>query len=149
MIPYGVLFVWFDPSHSSQYFFSQVMSGWFILGWTGTKQDLICLVCHVCFLQPYGHLLGKGWPPGSLVCNVFLSLCHQLIPCPWSCVVSDCIDSWSLPSLLCSRTICSATCEAQTSKPSILTQTLYHWVLQSHIVWWLQWKFQITAMTLE
>ena len=30
-----------------------------------------CLSCFlVCSLQPCGHLLGKGWPLGSLVCNV-------------------------------------------------------------------------------
>ena len=28
--------------------------------------------CRVCFLQPCGHLLGKGWPLGSCVCDVFL-----------------------------------------------------------------------------
>ena len=26
----------------------------------------------VCSLEPYGHLLGNGWPLGSLVCDVFL-----------------------------------------------------------------------------
>ena len=26
----------------------------------------------VCSLQPCGHLLGKGWPLGYLVCDVFL-----------------------------------------------------------------------------
>ena len=25
----------------------------------------------VCSLQPCGHLLGKGWPLGSLVCDGF------------------------------------------------------------------------------
>ena len=32
----------------------------------------VCRVFFVCSLQPYGHLLGKGWPLGSLVCTVFL-----------------------------------------------------------------------------
>ena len=27
--------------------------------------------CLVCSLQSYGHLLGKSWPLGSLVCDVF------------------------------------------------------------------------------
>ena len=27
--------------------------------------------CDVCFLQPYGHLLGKGLPLGFLVYDVF------------------------------------------------------------------------------
>ena len=150
MIAYGMLFVWFDPFYPSQYFFSQVMSGWLLLGWTGTKQDLMCLACHVFFLQSCGHLLGRSWPLDSLVCDVFLCLYHLPTLCPGSCVELGCIDSWPLPaSLLCSRTICSSTCEAQDRNPSISTQTLNHWILHSHIVWWLRWKFQITAMTLE
>ena len=34
----------------------------------------LCFVsyCLVCSLQPSGHLLGKGWPLGSLVCDVFM-----------------------------------------------------------------------------
>ena len=34
---------------------------------------VICVLCHTIlsgFLQPYGDLLGKGWPLGSLVCDV-------------------------------------------------------------------------------
>ena len=34
---------------------------------------------HVCLcysLQPYDHLLGMGWPLGSLVCNVSSCFCH-------------------------------------------------------------------------
>ena len=31
---------------------------------------------NVDMLQPCGHLLGKGWPIGSLVCDVFLCFCH-------------------------------------------------------------------------
>ena len=150
MIAYGMLFVWFDPFYPSQHFVSQVMSGLLLLGWTGTKQDLMCLACHVFFLQSCGHLLGKSWPLGSLVCDVFLCLYHLPTLCPGSCVELDCIDSWPLPSsLLCSRTISSSTCETQTRNPSISTQTLYHWILHSHIVWWLWCKFQITAMKLK
>ena len=34
--------------------------------------------CFACFLQPCGHLLGKGWPrSGSLVCDVFLCFCQS------------------------------------------------------------------------
>ena len=84
------------------------------LGWTGTKPDLMCLACHVYFLQPCGHLLGKGWPLGSVVCDVFLlflSLSHT-IPCPGSCVLPNCIDSLPLPRLkhsttgYCTRILC-------------------------------------------
>ena len=55
----------------------------------------------VCLYVIFGHLLGKGWPLGSrLWClNVSLSLFHWY---PGSGVVLDCIDSWSLhPYFLC------------------------------------------------
>ena len=54
---------------------------------------------HVCLLMPCGHLLGKDWPLGSrLWCQIVkLSLSHWY---PWSAVVLDCIDCWSLPLLL-------------------------------------------------
>ena len=35
--------------------------------------------CLVCSLQPCGHLMGKDWPLGSLVCDVFL--CFVTFPC--------------------------------------------------------------------
>ena len=56
------------------------------------------LCTSVCFL-PCGHLLGKGWPLGSsLWCLIVsLSLSHWY---PGSGVVLDCIDSWSLHSYL-------------------------------------------------
>ena len=39
-----------------------------------------CLSCFlVCSLQPCGHLLGKGLPLVSLVCDVFL--CFDTFPC--------------------------------------------------------------------
>ena len=55
----------------------------------------------VCLYVLCGHLLGNGWPLGSrLWClTVSLSLSHWY---PGSGVVLDCIDSWSLhPYLLC------------------------------------------------
>ena len=50
-----------------------------------------------CLYVPCSHLLGKGWPLGSrLWClTVSLSLSHWY---PGSGVVLDCIDSWSLPT---------------------------------------------------
>ena len=42
---------------------------------------LSLLCCLVCSLQPSGHLLGKGWPLGSLVCDVFLCFCYFPISC--------------------------------------------------------------------
>ena len=50
--------------------------------------------CLVCSLQPCDHLLGKGWPIGSLVCDGSLCLCHFPLWCPGSDVLLDCIDSW-------------------------------------------------------
>ena len=62
----------------------------------------VCYVfVRVCLYMLCGHLLGKGWPLGSrLWClTVSLSLSHWY---PGSGVVLDCIDSWSLhPYLLC------------------------------------------------
>ena len=54
---------------------------------------------------------GKGWPLGSLVCDVFLCFCHFPIWCSGSGVVFDCIDSWSLPSFLdCNTTTKMCVC---------------------------------------
>ena len=61
--------------------------------------SVLCLLC-LCLYVPCGHLLGKGWPLGSSLWSltVSLSLSHWY---PGSGVVLDCIDSWSLhPYLL-------------------------------------------------
>ena len=70
----------------------------------GTFMFFPSCVCYafvrVYLYVPCGHLLGKGWPLGSrLWClTVSLSLTHWY---PGSGVVLDCIDSWSLhPYLL-------------------------------------------------
>ena len=75
-----------------------------LLLWTFYVFVLSC-VCYVfvcvCLYVHCGHLLWKGWPLGSrLWClTVSLSLSHWY---PGSGVVLDCIDSWSLhPYLLC------------------------------------------------
>ena len=44
-------------------------------------------VCPAVLPEARGHLLGKGLPHGSLVCDVFLCFCHFLIWCPGSGVV--------------------------------------------------------------
>ena len=55
---------------------------------------VLCLSCFLVFsLQPYGHLLRKGWPLGLLVCEVLLCFCHFPMWCPGSGAVLDCIDS--------------------------------------------------------
>ena len=89
---------WFKPS--SKIFYWPFQGG-------SSFVDLLCFflscVCYafvrVCLFVPYGHLLGKGWPLGSrLWClTVSLSLSHWY---PGSGVVLDCIDSWSLQSYL-------------------------------------------------
>ena len=65
----------------------------------GSFMYFLYCVCYafvcVCLFVPCGHLLGKGWPLGSqLWClTVSLSLSHWY---SGSGVVLDCIDSWSL-----------------------------------------------------
>ena len=57
---------------------------------------ILCLslpFCLICVLQPCGHLLGKGWPLGPPVCDVFLCICHFPVWCSGSGVMLDCIDS--------------------------------------------------------
>ena len=72
----------------------------------GSFMLFLSCVCYAfvrgCLLMPCGHLLGKGWPLGSrlwcLIVSLLLSRWY-----PESGVILDCIDSWSLPSfLLCS-----------------------------------------------
>ena len=55
---------------------------------------LSLLYCLVCSLQPCDHLLGKGCPLCSLVCDVFLCFVTN----PYG-VSGQGIDSWSLTSL--------------------------------------------------
>ena len=48
-----------------------------------------CLACFlVCSLDPCGHLLVKGWPLGSLVCDAFVCFCHFPMLCPGSGVTT-------------------------------------------------------------
>ena len=100
------LWNWFKPSSKIFY--------WLFQGSTSFV-DLLCFflscVCNAfvcfCLFVPCGYLLGKGWPLGShLWClTVSLSLSHWY---PRSGVVLDCIDSWSLhPYLLLFWIICS------------------------------------------
>ena len=42
-------------------------------------------------LQPCGHLLGKGLPPCSFACDVFLCFFHFPIWCPGPGMLVDCI----------------------------------------------------------
>ena len=45
-----------------------------LLLWMLYLINVSCLSCFlVCSLQPCGHLLGKGWPLGSLVCDFFVT----------------------------------------------------------------------------
>ena len=65
--------------------------------------DMSCL-----FLAAFGHLLRRGCPLGSLVCDLFLCFCHFLIRCPGSGVIRYFMDFWSLHSslLCCSNCAC-------------------------------------------
>ena len=57
--------------------------------------EALCYLCFVfvmlscLFIEPFGHLLGKGWPLGSLV----WFFCYFPIWCPGSGMVFDCIGS--------------------------------------------------------
>ena len=91
----------------------------------------LCLtsVCYafvrVCFLMACGHLLGKGWPLGSRLWCLIVSLLlsHWY---PGSGVVLDCIDSWSLSSslLLCT---CSNISNISKARRSWWWQTIHIW----------------------
>ena len=66
---------------------------------------LSLLDCLVCSLQPCDHLLGKGWPLGSLVCGVSLCFCHfPIMQCLGLGVELDCINSWSFLLLYFQKT---------------------------------------------
>ena len=49
-------------------------------------------ICHVFLSVHCGHLLRKGYPLGSFVCDVLLCICNFPMWCPGSGVVLDCID---------------------------------------------------------
>ena len=52
---------------------------------------VLCLTCcFVCSLPSCGHLLGKGYPLGTIVCDVFLCVCHFPMRCSGPGVVLDC-----------------------------------------------------------
>ena len=93
-------------------------------------------------------LVGKGWPLGSLVCDVFLCFVtfpYRVLGHVWYLIVSP--SDFCFLLYFAQWQYAGSTYETQTSNLSISTQTLYHWVLHFHCcVWWLQWKFQITAM---
>ena len=97
---FGAPWNWFKPS--SKIFYWSFQGGTYFV-------DLLCFFLsnvyyafvRVCLYVSCGHLLGKGWPLGSRLCclTVSLSLSRWY---PGSAVVLDCIDSWSLyPHLLC------------------------------------------------
>ena len=91
---------WIKPS--SNFFLLTVPRRYFFCGSFMFFLSCVCYVLvRICLFVPCGHLLGKDWSLGSrLWClTVSLSLSHWY---PGSCVVIDCIDSWSLhPYLLC------------------------------------------------
>ena len=61
--------------------------------------DHFCYLCFVfgmlfcLFIAAMWSPAGKGWPLGSLVCDVFLCFCHFPMWCPGLGVVLDCIGS--------------------------------------------------------
>ena len=76
-----------------------------------SKRERLAICVFVCLCYRSRLFLTALWLPAgkgltSLVCNVlFVSICHFSKWCPRSCVVLDCIGSWSLPSFLLSFNI--------------------------------------------
>ena len=51
----------------------------------------LCIYCLVCSLQSCGHLLGKDWPLGYLVCDVYLcfvTFTYDVLGQVWYLIVS-------------------------------------------------------------
>ena len=86
----------------------QICFGYF---WSGSVQNKIvfllwiffiylclslsyCYVCHVCFLQPCDHLLGKVCPLRSLVCDVFFCVFCHLLSQMWHLIIDLCFLSY-------------------------------------------------------
>ena len=77
--------------------------------WSGPLCKKTCLICvihvlrlscfRVCSLLPCGHLKGKGWLLGICLWSL-LGFCYFRMWYPGTGVVFDCIDSWSLLSIL-------------------------------------------------
>ena len=93
---------WFK--HSSKIFLLTVPRRYFFCESFMSFLSCVCYdyVC-VCLLMPCGHLLGRGWPLGSLLW--YLSLLHSHWYPMWSDVVLDWINSLSLPSFLLSLAV--------------------------------------------
>ena len=65
--------------------------------------DPSCYLCFVFVFQSYCHVV-TCWERADLLADLyvimFLCFCHFPIWCPGLGAVLDCINSWSLPSLL-------------------------------------------------
>ena len=103
-----------DMTVQRQYFFCRSLS----------YKCLLCFRARL-FLMACGHLLGKGWPLGSRLWCLIVSLLlsHWY---PGSGVVLDCIDSWSLSSslLLCT---CNSISNISKARRSWWWQTIHIW----------------------
>ena len=106
----GRLAPWNRFKPSSKIFYWPFQSGTSFVDFSVFFLSCVCYAfVRVCLYVPCGDLLGNGWPLGShLRClTVSLSLSHWY-RYPGSDVVLDCIDSWSLhPYLLLYLTICT------------------------------------------
>ena len=56
---------------------------------TARQFRIFVVCCFVSSLKHWGHLLEKGWPLGSLVCDFFFCFCHFPMLCPGSGVELD------------------------------------------------------------
>ena len=99
----------------------------------GSFVFFLSYVCYafmrVCLFVHCGHLLGKGWPLGSrLLClTVSLSLSHWY---PGSGVVLDCIDYWSLHPYLLLYHWSQQNCWVRTDKACIHVEPILRWSME-------------------
>ena len=88
---------WLKPS--SKIFLMTVSRRYFF---SGSFMLFLSCVCHA-FASVHCCLVVTCWERAdllALVCDVYLWFCHFPMWYPWSGVVLDCIDSWSLSSFL-------------------------------------------------
>ena len=86
----------------SKIFYWPFQGGYFFCGYFMFFLSWVCYAfVHVCLYVLCGHLLGKGWPLGSSLWSLTVSLSLSQWY-PGSGVVLDCIDSWPLLSYLLS-----------------------------------------------
>ena len=106
-----VIFVWVDSWSTSQQFFNHVGMLVFFLGWTSTKQGLMCLA--------QGHITQCCWwgsnPRPLHLESSTQPLSHFCTPANW--LSAD--DKWHLPGHVAQSVTCLATNVSLTADPGV------------------------------